>query len=86
MLNRWQIAWRRGSLSSTDLDGIRSLKFEAPRSTDKFAAEQELACALLLGDSGEATYLAHRLDEEKRRQMEAWPIWALYRQLVDAEK
>ncbi|MBG9887358.1 hypothetical protein ABE10_12715 [Bacillus toyonensis] len=84
-LNGWQIAWRRGTLSETDLVAIRDLKYEAPRPDHEFAAEQELACALLLGDVAETKHLARRMDKEKREQMEGWPIWELYRQLVRSD-
>jgi hypothetical protein len=82
LLNRWQIAWRKGTLTDADRIEIRKLKRDSVRSEGEMAVHQELACALLLEDGPEVEYLTGGLAEEQRSAMESWPIWELYRKIA----
>jgi hypothetical protein len=78
LINRWQIASRRGGLSAEQRSEIRGLKREfAKRSGMERADQFELACAILLGDDEEVEDLFQQLPEERRQQMQSWPIWEL---------
>ena len=77
LINRWQIEWRNGTLSTHDRNAIRELKHTVVHTEERLALEVELACSLLLGDTDEADYLAERMPEERLRQMQEWPIWRL---------
>ncbi|MFF2832346.1 hypothetical protein ACFVSK_11345 [Cellulosimicrobium cellulans] len=83
LLNRWQIAWRTDSLTDTDLVRIREIKRASAQSADEMAIHRELACALLLRDRDESVFLTDRLTADQRTVIETWPIWELYRQLVE---
>ncbi|GED08002.1 hypothetical protein [Cellulosimicrobium cellulans] len=83
MINRWQIAWRRGDLASAERSKIRAMKRTSAQSDDEMSVQRELACALLLEEREEAQFLSSQLPDDARAMMQEWPIWKLYRQLVD---
>ena len=83
MINRWQIAWRRGDLTSAERAEIRATKRAAARSEDEMSVQRELACALLLEEREEAQFLSSQLSDDARAMMQEWPIWELYQQLID---
>lgn len=80
LINRWQIEWRIGPLAQGEQDAIRDLKRNMVSTRPKHAGQIELACALLLEDAGEVSYLAGRLPGEQLEKMKEWPIWRLRRQ------
>ncbi|MGW9156112.1 hypothetical protein [Microbacterium sp. NPDC055665] len=77
-LNRYQILWRTGSLTSDDLAAIREMKRQQARLGDAQSLEFEIACALLLDDAGEVAHLEKQLEPDRLAMMEAWPIWYLH--------
>lgn len=77
LVNRWQIEWRNGTLTDHDRDAIRELKHSVVHTQEPLASEVELACSLLLDDTGETAYLAGKMPEKQLRQMQEWPIWRL---------
>lgn len=76
-LNRYQIQWRKGSLTPEDRIVIRNMKRELTQAGDDQSLEFEIACALLLGDIEEADHLMQHLSSDRRSVMEGWPIWRL---------
>jgi hypothetical protein len=76
-INRWQIQKRMDALSPTDMDEIRGLRRSIVNSNDPRAAQIELACALLTGDSAEADYLIAQLPDDSVAEVKSWPIWQL---------
>ncbi|MGF2948214.1 hypothetical protein [Microbacterium alcoholitolerans] len=77
LINRWQILWRRGSLTNEQRESIRAMKRKMTRSADVMAQEAELACALLSGDDGEVDFLVDQMTDDQIRTVHTWPIWRL---------
>lgn len=77
LVNRWQILWRRGDLTSSHRGEIRGLKRAMSKGNRELAVQIEFACALLLDDHEEADYCLGLLTDEERDQVEKWPLWAL---------
>lgn len=79
LINRWQIKWRNGSLDSNDKRLIRELRHRETRAQDTTEnLAMAWACAILLGETAEADYLASLLPEGQIQKMENWPIWQIY--------
>jgi len=77
LINRWQIAWRRGTLSTEQRSEIRLFKRQITRNGPKNGDQLQLACALLLGDDDEVQDLVHLLPPRQLEEIRSWPIWML---------
>lgn len=77
LINGWQIAARKGDLSSLDKESIRTLKHQAAREVNDRARETELACAILLQDDDERDFFLNKLDTRLAKRFKTWPIWRL---------
>lgn len=79
LINRWQIKWHNGDLDSTDKRLIRDLRHRekrAPDTTESLVIAW--ACAVLLGETAEAGYLASLLPTDLVKEMKSWPLWQIY--------
>lgn len=85
LINRWQINWRRGTLTVEDRREIRQLKRDIARSSADNAEVIEVACALLLGDEEETDDLLRQLPAERLDLLKTWPIWRLRDRLTKDE-
>lgn len=83
LLNRGQIDWRQQKLSAEQRAEIRQLKRDMTRSDESQSRQFEVACALVLGEADEASYLIDKLTEEQLEHMRKWPIWYLREALQD---
>jgi len=78
LVNRWQVLARRSELTNEIRNEIRDLKRQAATSDYFRSGQTELACALLLGETGSVDYLASRLSEDHLIKIQIWSIWALH--------
>jgi hypothetical protein len=85
LINRWQISWRRDTLSVEQRSEIRQLKRHVAHSGADNADQAEVACALLLGDEEEVDDLLRQLPAERLDQLKKWPIWRLRNSPDDAQ-
>lgn len=77
LINGWQITARTGNLSKLDEDSIRKLKHQAARDESERSTVIQVACAILLQDSGERDYCLSLLDAPSATLFRTWPIWRL---------
>jgi hypothetical protein len=77
LVNRWQIAMRRGTLSTKERSEVRALHRRVAKEGSRDADYVELACLLLLGDIEGVDDLIDQLPDERAEQFRRWPIWNL---------
>jgi hypothetical protein len=77
LVNRWQIAIRKGTLSPKERSEIRVLRRRVAKESSGEADHIELACLLLLGDIEGFDDLLGQLPDEHAEKFRRWPIWNL---------
>lgn len=83
VINRWQLAARKGELSQEDRKAIRDLKRTASRAETDLPHLVEISCAILLGDSEDVEHCLSQLGKEHQEWLLSWPIWTLYQRGCD---
>lgn len=76
VINRKQILYRRRLLTADEKEELIKLKLENPGYLDLV-----LCCNILLGYFDEFDSIFRRLEEEKRKGFESWPIFNLTKDL-----
>jgi hypothetical protein len=79
LINRWQIAARRGGLPAKQQADIRSLAHQAIRKEVADPEIVETVCAVLLGDEQWAEEANARMSKAQIEKSKSWPIWTLRR-------
>lgn len=77
LVNRWQIAKRKGQFNDEVKNYIRELILDPGISIDI-----RLACWILLENKDEVEFLLGKLDENYRQVFREWPIWKLYEDVI----
>lgn len=77
LLNRWQVAFRLGTLTTSLRRQIRDTRRRAIQGAGRADVLVEAACSILLEDNDEFEQAFRRLDEDQRSMFEGWPIFEL---------
>lgn len=76
-INRWQVGYRRGTLSPSDRAEIRAARRALYQDADKDVRLREACLLILLEERDELDLVMQELTQPEADSLRSWPIWSL---------